>query len=104
MMAEVKPLSRSEREAQIKDKAGWVITVIALYPITKKIHKSAFLPRKYVFSFLTFLSIYMFYRYVSHIYSFTSINKFSSVKLLDILFFAPLIPLILFLLNNLNHN
>lgn len=24
-----KPLSRSEREAQIKDKAGWVITVIA---------------------------------------------------------------------------
>ena len=29
-MAEVKPLSRSEREAQIKDKAGWVITVIAL--------------------------------------------------------------------------
>jgi Domain of unknown function (DUF4337) len=29
-MAEVKTLSRSEREAQIKDKAGWVITVIAL--------------------------------------------------------------------------
>lgn len=29
-MAEVKVLSRSEREAQIKDKAGWVITVIAL--------------------------------------------------------------------------
>jgi hypothetical protein len=28
-MAEVKPLSRSEREAQIKDKAGWVITVVA---------------------------------------------------------------------------
>ena len=26
---EAKPLSRSEREAQIKDKAGWVITVIA---------------------------------------------------------------------------
>lgn len=29
-MAEAKVLSRSEREAQIKDKAGWVITVIAL--------------------------------------------------------------------------
>jgi len=29
-MVEVKTLSRSEREAQIKDKAGWVITVIAL--------------------------------------------------------------------------
>jgi hypothetical protein len=29
-MTEVKSLSRSEREAQIKDKAGWVITVIAL--------------------------------------------------------------------------
>ena len=29
-MTEVKTLSRSEREAQIKDKAGWVITVIAL--------------------------------------------------------------------------
>ena len=29
-MTEVKQLSRSEREAQIKDKAGWVITVIAL--------------------------------------------------------------------------
>ena len=29
-MVEVKPLSRSEREAQIKDRAGWVITVIAL--------------------------------------------------------------------------
>jgi len=29
-MTEVKPLSRSEREAQIKDRAGWVITVIAL--------------------------------------------------------------------------
>jgi hypothetical protein len=29
-MSEVKVLSRSEREAQIKDKAGWVITVIAL--------------------------------------------------------------------------
>lgn len=28
-MAEVKPLSRSEREAKIKDKAGWVITVLA---------------------------------------------------------------------------
>ena len=28
-MAETKPLSRSEREAQIKDKAGWVITVLA---------------------------------------------------------------------------
>lgn len=28
-MTEVKPLSRSEREAQIKDKAGWVITVLA---------------------------------------------------------------------------
>jgi len=28
-MAEVKSLSRSEREAQIKDKAGWVITVLA---------------------------------------------------------------------------
>ncbi len=30
-MTEVKQLSRSEREAQIKDKAGWVITVIALF-------------------------------------------------------------------------
>jgi hypothetical protein len=29
-MVEVKTLSRSEREAQIKDRAGWVITVIAL--------------------------------------------------------------------------
>jgi hypothetical protein len=29
-MAEVKTLSRSEREAQIKDRAGWVITIIAL--------------------------------------------------------------------------
>lgn len=29
MANEVKPLSRSEREAQIKDKAGWVITVLA---------------------------------------------------------------------------
>ena len=28
-MTETKPLSRSEREAKIKDKAGWVITVIA---------------------------------------------------------------------------
>lgn len=28
-MADVKPPSRSEREAQIKDKAGWVITVLA---------------------------------------------------------------------------
>jgi len=28
-MSETKPLSRSEREAQIKDKAGWVITVLA---------------------------------------------------------------------------
>ena len=27
--AEAKPLSRSEREAQIKDKAGWVIVVLA---------------------------------------------------------------------------
>jgi hypothetical protein len=29
MAEEKKPLSRSEREAKIKDKAGWVITVIA---------------------------------------------------------------------------
>lgn len=29
MIEEKKPLSRSEREAKIKDKAGWVITVIA---------------------------------------------------------------------------
>jgi len=29
MSEEKKPLSRSEREAQIKDKAGWVITVVA---------------------------------------------------------------------------
>ena len=29
-MTEVKTLSRSEREAQLKDRAGWVITVIAL--------------------------------------------------------------------------
>ena len=28
-MTDVKTLSRSEREAQIKDKAGWTITVIA---------------------------------------------------------------------------
>lgn len=28
-MAEEKKLSRSEREAQIKDKAGWIITVLA---------------------------------------------------------------------------
>jgi len=28
-MSEIKPLSRSEREAQIKDKAGWVIVVFA---------------------------------------------------------------------------
>ena len=28
-MTEVKTLSRSEREAQIKDKAGWLITVLA---------------------------------------------------------------------------
>lgn len=28
-MEQVKPLSRSEREAKIKDKAGWAITVIA---------------------------------------------------------------------------
>lgn len=28
-MSEVKPLSRSEREAKIKDKAGWAITFIA---------------------------------------------------------------------------
>ena len=27
MAEEKKPLSRSEREAQIKDRAGWVITV-----------------------------------------------------------------------------
>jgi hypothetical protein len=33
-MAEVKPLSRSEREAQIKDKAGWVITVLAAMLLT----------------------------------------------------------------------
>jgi hypothetical protein len=30
MAEEKKPLSRSEREAKIKDKAGWVITVLAL--------------------------------------------------------------------------
>jgi hypothetical protein len=30
MAEEKKPLSRSEREAQIKDKAGWVITLLAL--------------------------------------------------------------------------
>ena len=29
MSEEKKPLSRSEREAKIKDKAGWIITVIA---------------------------------------------------------------------------
>ena len=29
MTEEKKPLSRSEREAQIKDKAGWLITVLA---------------------------------------------------------------------------
>ena len=29
MADEAKPLSRSEREAKIKDKAGWVITVVA---------------------------------------------------------------------------
>ena len=29
MAEEKKPLSRSEREAKIKDKAGWIITVIA---------------------------------------------------------------------------
>ena len=29
MVEEKKPLSRSEREAHIKDKAGWVITVVA---------------------------------------------------------------------------
>ena len=29
MAQEQKPLSRSEREARIKDKAGWVITVLA---------------------------------------------------------------------------
>ena len=29
MIEEKKPLSRSEREAQIKDKAGWLITVLA---------------------------------------------------------------------------
>ena len=29
VLTETKPLSRSEREAQIKDKAGWVITVLA---------------------------------------------------------------------------
>ena len=29
MTQETKPLSRSEREAKIKDKAGWVITVLA---------------------------------------------------------------------------
>ena len=28
-MSDTKPLSRSEREARIKDKAGWVITVLA---------------------------------------------------------------------------
>ena len=29
MAEEKKPLSRSEREANIKDKAGWLITVLA---------------------------------------------------------------------------
>ena len=29
MAEEKKPLSRSDREAQIKDKAGWLITVLA---------------------------------------------------------------------------
>ena len=29
VLSENKPLSRSEREAQIKDKAGWLITVLA---------------------------------------------------------------------------
>jgi hypothetical protein len=28
---EQKPLSRSEREARIKDKAGWVITVLGAF-------------------------------------------------------------------------
>jgi len=31
MTTEVKPLSRSEREALIKDKAGWVITILAAF-------------------------------------------------------------------------
>lgn len=31
MSEEKKPLTRSEREARIKDKAGWVITVIACF-------------------------------------------------------------------------
>jgi hypothetical protein len=30
MSDQLKPLSRSEREAKVKDKAGWVITLIAL--------------------------------------------------------------------------
>jgi hypothetical protein len=30
MSDQIKPLSRSEREAKVKDKAGWVITLIAL--------------------------------------------------------------------------
>jgi len=29
VLSEKKPLSRSEREASIKDKAGWLITVLA---------------------------------------------------------------------------
>ncbi len=29
VLSEKKPLSRSEREANIKDKAGWLITVLA---------------------------------------------------------------------------
>jgi len=31
MAEQIKPLSRSEREALIKDKAGWVITVLAAF-------------------------------------------------------------------------
>ena len=31
MAEQSKPLSRSEREALIKDKAGWVITVLAAF-------------------------------------------------------------------------
>lgn len=89
--------SNLSQSSPILDFSILVIAVISIYPITKKIHKNAFLPRYYIFSYLAVFSIYLYYRFENQIYSFTS-TILPSIKLLDIVFFIPFIPLIFYII------
>lgn len=76
-----------------------IVILITLFSIVnyKKIKNGARIPTKWIAIFITYLIIYVWYRYSNHPFSFSHITLSKDIKLLDIVNSIPFFILLLFL-------